>query len=207
MKQRSSRSPSDNNHILLSPKSTALIIIDHQVAFRSCFDKEAVKKVENGIAELVGVAEQIGIPVISSLVKTNQIGSKLSATLESKLPQSTRLSRSGINPWDDQAFINAVQITNRPCLLVAGLSAEISLSFTALGALARGYDVFVIKDACLGYSEQSIATSFERMIQAGVVPVSWRQAMLEWTQGNVDVRQLRRILRLKKSPAHFADVK
>jgi len=207
MKQESSGFSSDNNHILLSSKLTTLIIVDHQVAFRSCFDEEAVKLVENGIVELVGIAEQIGIPVISSLVKTNQIGPKLSKTLEPKLPQSTRLNRSGVNPWDDQAFINAVQVTNRPCLLIAGLSAEISLSFTALCALARGFDVFVIKDVCLGYSEQSIATSFERMTQAGVVPVSWRQVLLEWNQENVDVRRLRRIFRSKNPSTHFVDVK
>ncbi|MBL4768457.1 MAG: isochorismatase family protein [Rhodobacteraceae bacterium] len=128
----------------------------------------------------------------------------LSATLESKIPQLTRLNRNVVNPWDDPVFVEAVQTANRPCMLIAGLSAETSVSFTALGGLARGLDVFVVKDACLGHSEESIATTFERLTQAGAVPVSWRQVMMEWNQGNVEAQLLRRILRTKRSSSHVS---
>lgn len=192
----------ESNNILLSPELTMLVIIDHQVAFESCFDARDIKIAELGVAELVDAAKKLYIPVISSLVETNHIDSKLSGTLETKLPQMTRLIRNGVNPWDDPNFSNAVHMANRPCLLIAGISAEISLSFTALSALARGFDVFVIKDVCLGHSEQGAATAFERLTQAGAVPVSWRQVLMEWTQGNVDVGLLRRILRPKKPSAH-----
>lgn len=124
--------------ILLSPESTVFIIIDHQTAFERCFSAESVAIAENGVAELVGVAGAIDVPIITSLVETNQIGSQLSSTLEAKIPHLTRLIRSSVDPWDDPAFAQAVQAINRPCLLIAGLSAEISLSFTALSALARG---------------------------------------------------------------------
>jgi len=190
-------SDNQNYQMSLLPELTALAIIDHQVAFEQCFDVKSLKDAENGVAELAGAAKQVGIPTLTSLIKTNLIGPKLSATLEPKLPKMTRYNRNGLNPWDDPGFVKAVQTINRPCLLVAGLSVETSLAFTALGALARGFDVFVIKDACLGYSEQSIATAFERLMQAGVVPVSWRQVILEWSQGNVDACQLRRILKPK----------
>ena len=124
-------SPQENSHqVLLSPELTAFVVVDHQVAFESCFDAKAVKVAENGVAELVDAAGRIGIPIITSLVKTNMIGPELSTTLEPKLPQLTRLNRSAINPWDDPAFEHTVQIANRSCLLIAGLSAETSLSFT-----------------------------------------------------------------------------
>lgn len=188
----------DSHQILLSPKLTALVIIDHQMAFESCFDIKAVKTAENGVANLVRAAGKIDVPVIASLVETNLIHSKLSSRLENTMPQLTRFNRTGVNPWDDPAFAEAVDSANRPRLLIAGLSAETSLSFTALCALERGFDVYVVKDACLGHSEQSVATTFERLILAGVVPVSWRQVILEWSQGNVDAGVLRRILRSRR---------
>jgi len=197
-------SSGEGHQILLSPKLTVLIIIDHQLAFESCFSADAVEDAEIGVAELVDAAGKANIPIITSLAKTNLIDFKLSATLEPKIPQLTRLNRNVVNPWDDPAFVEAVQSANRPCMLIAGLSAETSMSFTALGGLARGLDVFVVKDACLGYSDQSIATSFERLTQAGVVPVSWRQVMMEWNQGNVEAHLLRRILRPKRSSSHVS---
>lgn len=183
------------HQILLSPELTAFVIVDHQIAFESCFDSGEVESAENGVANLVSAAEKINIPIIASLVETNLIHSKLSSRLENIMPQLTRFNRTGVNPWDDPAFVEAVDAANRPRLLIAGLSAETSLSFTALCALERGFDVYVVKDACLGHSEQSVATTFERLTLAGAVPVSWRQVMLEWSQGNVDAGMLRRILR------------
>jgi len=198
MKLEIPSSSSKSHQILLSPELTALVIVDHQVAFESCFDRKAIKAAENGVANLVSAAKNINVPVIASLVETNLIGSKLSSKLEEIMPQLTRFNRTGVNPWDDPAFAEAVDSANRPRLLIAGLSAETSVSFTALCALERGFDVYVVKDACLGHSEQSIATTFERLILAGVVPVSWRQVMLEWSQGSVDAGMLRRILRSRR---------
>ena len=204
MKPRSTHFSDDNNHILLSSQYTIFVIVDHQIAFRPCFDADMVDVAEIGVTELVDAAGKANIPIITSLVKTNLIDFKLSATLEPSIPQLMRLNRSVVNPWDDPVFVKAVQSANRPCMLIAGLSAETSMSFTALGGLARGLDVFVIKDACLGHSEQSIATTFERLTQAGAVPISWRQVMMEWNQGNVEAHLLRRILRPKRSSSHVS---
>lgn len=204
MKPRSTHFSDDNNHILLSSQHTTFVIVDHQVAFKPCFGADLLDAVELSVAELADAAGKANIPIITSLVKTNLIDFKLSATLEPKIPQLTRLNRNVVNPWDDPAFVEAVQSANRPCMLIAGLSAETSVSFTALGGLARGLDVFVVKDACLGHSEESIAITFERLTQAGAVPVSWRQVMMEWNQGNVEAHLLRRILRPKRSSSHVS---
>ncbi|MFK5977819.1 MAG: isochorismatase family protein [Rhizobiaceae bacterium] len=204
MESRSTRFSDDYNQIMISSEYTILVIVDHQVSFKSCFHESSLDVAENGVAELADAASKANIPIITSLVKTNLIDYKLSATLEPKIPQLTRLNRSVVNPWDDPSFADAVQSTNRPCMLIAGLSAETSVSFTALGGLARGLDVFVVKDACLGHSEQSIATTFERLTQAGAVPVIWRQVLMEWNQGNVEAHLLRRILRPKRSTSHVS---
>ncbi|MCF6195005.1 MAG: isochorismatase family protein, partial [Kangiellaceae bacterium] len=62
-------------------------------------------------------------------------------------------------------------------------------------ALENGFDAHVIKDACLGHSNIGIDAAFERLKQAGVVMVSWRQVLMEWNQGGVELSQLRRIMK------------
>ena len=134
------------------------------------------------------------------MVETNQIGSVLSPKLEKAIPQVTRFKRCGVNPWNDTVFVDALNSTNRSRILIAGLSAETSLSFMALCALEWGFDVYVVRDVCLGYSEKSIAVTFDRLLQAGAVSVTWRQVIMEWKQDHVDGRLLRRIFKPDKLP-------
>lgn len=52
--------------------------------------------------------------------------------------------------------------------------------FPALQALAAGYEVYVVEDACGGTSVTAHNAAMQRMIQAGVVPVTWLQVLLEF---------------------------
>jgi len=90
--------PGESHQILLSPKLSALVIVDHQTAFESCFDTNAIKAAENGVANLINAARKMNTPVIASLVETNLIGSKLSSRPERTMPQLTRFNRTGVNP-------------------------------------------------------------------------------------------------------------
>ena len=146
---KSSNENEPNAPFKRSPSSFAFIELTAFI-IKLLSSAESVAIMENGVAELVGVAEVFDIPIITSLVKSNQIGSQLSARSKAKSPQLDRHIRSSLNPWDDPAFAEAIQ--TKPVLPSdCWLSAEISLSFTALNALAKGFDVFVIKDVYLGY--------------------------------------------------------
>ncbi|MFB6556904.1 isochorismatase family protein, partial [Streptomyces sp. NPDC056405] len=48
-----------------------------------------------------------------------------------------------------------------------------------LSALTQGYEVYVVTDASGGVSPQAHEHAVQRMIQAGAVPVTWLQVLLE----------------------------
>ncbi|PMY64006.1 isochorismatase family protein, partial [Pseudomonas sp. FW305-25] len=54
------------------------------------------------------------------------------------------------------------------------------LNFPALEALAEGYEVYIVTDASGGTSQEAHDMSVQRMIQAGAVPVTWQQVLLEF---------------------------
>lgn len=95
-------------------------------------------------------------------------------------PKQAQIRREEINCWDDPVFAAAIEGFEKERLLVAGLWTETGVSFAALSALELGYDVFVVADACAGMSPDSHETAIQRMIQAGVVPITWRQILFEW---------------------------
>jgi nicotinamidase-related amidase len=43
-----------------------------------------------------------------------------------------------------------------------------------------GYEIYMVADASGGTSVDAHEFAMQRMIQAGVIPVTWQQVMLEW---------------------------
>ena len=75
---------------------------------------------------------------------------------------------------------------DRKRLIIAGFLTEACVSFSALSALADGFDVFVGGDACGGLTPASHELALRRLEQAGARLTSWQQALLElqrdWTR-------------------------
>jgi nicotinamidase-related amidase len=71
-------------------------------------------------------------------------------------------------------------------LIVSGLLTEACVSFPVLSALAEGYEVFVVADACGGLTRTSHDLALRRMEVAGASLTSWIQVLLElqrdWTR-------------------------
>ena len=63
--------------------------------------------------------------------------------------------------------------TGRKKLILAGLWTEICVAMPAIQALAEGYDVFVVTDACGGVTAEAHDMAVRRMERAGVVPITW----------------------------------
>ena len=183
---------------LLVSNDSVLIVIDHQTAFEPCFDASGFGSAREGVVELLAAARSLDVPVIASLIETNRIGANLGQELSPLVEPNASIFRSKANPWDEPAFVDKVKSFNRPRLIIAGLSIETSLSYTALCALEEGYDVYVVSDVCMGQSEASHRAALNRLTQAGVVAIGWRQIVLEWQRQNLDTRQLKRLLRRRE---------
>jgi nicotinamidase-related amidase len=65
-------------------------------------------------------------------------------------------------------------------VVIAALWTEICLAMPALQALGEGYDVFAVTDASGGVSAEAHAMGVERMIQAGIKPITWLAVLCEW---------------------------
>jgi nicotinamidase-related amidase len=46
--------------------------------------------------------------------------------------------------------------------------------------LEGGYEIYMVADASGGTSKDAHDFAMQRMIQAGAVPVTWQQVLLEW---------------------------
>jgi hypothetical protein len=100
------------------------------------------------------------------------------------------------SPWAKTPLGLALANASRTSLLICGYWLDENVTFSALNALGEGYDVFLLTDASppLDIGERHMAIL--RLVQAGIVPTTTRQALREWAAEIADARQRDHLLAL-----------
>lgn len=164
---------------LLTPEESVLILIDHQpFQFANLHSHDPQFIVGNVIALAKG-AKVFGVPTILSTVMAAR-GGYLIKGLQDVFPDQKPIDRSFINSWQDPNFVAAVERTGRKKLVIAALWTEICLAMPAIQARGEGYDVYAVTDASGGVSVEAHNMAVERMIQAGIKPITWLAVLSEW---------------------------
>jgi nicotinamidase-related amidase len=166
---------------VLTPQNSQLIFIDHQpqMAFGvQSIDRQVLK---NNTVALAKAAKVFSIPTIITTVETESFSGYTYPELLDVFPNKKVLERTSMNSWDDQKVRDALAAAGRKKVVVAGLWTEVCNTTFALSAMLEGdYEIYMVADASGGTSKEAHDYAMQRMIQAGVVPVTWQQVLLEW---------------------------
>jgi nicotinamidase-related amidase len=85
-----------------------------------------------------------------------------------------------MNSWEEAKFVEQVERIGRKKLVIAALWTEVCLVFPAIQAIEAGYEVYAVVDASGGTSQVAHDAAIQRIVQAGAVPVTWQQVLLEY---------------------------
>ncbi|UYB53325.1 isochorismatase family protein [Xanthomonas sp. AM6] len=171
---------------LLTPAECALVLVDAQAGLAFAAGSADRQSLRSNIVALARTAAAFAVPVVVSTSASKVYSGPLMPPLRAALPDIAPIERRNMNLWEDDAARAAVVATGRRTLVVAGLLTEACISFPVLSALADGYKVHVVADACGGLTAASHDAALRRMEQAGAVMTSWLQFLLElqrdWTR-------------------------
>jgi len=166
---------------VLTPENCQLIFIDQQpqMAFGvQSIDRQVLKNNTVGLAK---AAKVFNIPTTITTVETESFSGHTYPELLDVFPGKPILERSSMNSWDDQKVRDALAANGRKKVIVSGLWTEVCNTTFALCAMLEGdYEIYMVADASGGTSKAAHDFAMQRMIQAGVVPVTWQQVLLEW---------------------------
>ena len=166
---------------VLTPANCQIIFIDHQpqMAFGvQSIDRQVLK---NNTVALAKAAKVFNIPTSITTVETESFSGNTYPELLDVFPGQDILERTSMNSWDDQKVRDALQANGKKKVVVAGLWTEVCNNSFALCAMLEGdYEIYMVADASGGTSKEAHDYAMQRMIQAGVIPVTWQQVMLEW---------------------------
>jgi nicotinamidase-related amidase len=166
---------------VLTPANSQIIFIDQQpqMAFGvQSMDRQALK---NNVVGLAKAAKVFNIPTTITSVESESFSGYTYPELLDVFPEHNVLERTSMNSWDDQKVRDSLAASGRKKVVVAGLWTEVCNNTFALCAMAEGdYEIYMVADASGGTSKEAHDFAMQRMIQAGVVPMTWQQVLLEW---------------------------
>ncbi|MEM6438720.1 MAG: hydrolase [Pseudomonadota bacterium] len=166
---------------VLTPQNSQLIFIDQQpqMAFGvQSIDRQTLK---NNVVGLAKAAKTFDVPTIITTVETEAFSGHTYPELLEVFPDAPLLERTSMNSWDDQKVRDALAATSRKKVVVSGLWTEVCNTTFALSAMLEGgYEIYMVADASGGTSQDAHKYAMDRMVQAGVVPMTWQQVLLEW---------------------------
>lgn len=169
---------------VLTPANSQMIFIDQQpqMAFGvQSIDRQTLK---NNVVGLAKAAKVFGVPTTITTVETHSFSGHTYPELLNVFPANPILERTSMNSWDDQNVRDALAANvakGHKKIIVSGLWTEVCNTTFALSAMHdAGYEIYMVADASGGTSLEAHNQAMQRMVQAGVVPVTWQQVLLEW---------------------------
>lgn len=164
---------------LLSPGDHTLIMIDHQS--QMAFATKSIDPVvmRNNAGLVASAAAGFGVSTILTTVAEKTFSGPIFAEIAEAFPGVEAIDRTSMNTWEDPRVAERVNAIGKGRIVFAGLWTSVCIVFPALSALDQGFEVYAIADACGDVTEEAHERALERMVQAGVRPMTSLQYLLE----------------------------
>lgn len=165
---------------ILTPGTCQVIFIDHQPQMAFSVSSIDLQLMKNNVILLAKAAKLFGVPETITSLDSDAFSGCLQPELLEIFPDTEILERTSMNAWDDQNVRTVLRHSKRRKIVVSGLWTEVSNTMFALSAIEEGdYEIYMVADASGGMSCDAHRYAIERMVQAGVIPVTTIQVALE----------------------------
>lgn len=180
--------------IKISKSKAAVIVVDIQDFFaQSCYQGDRVLRNSTALAL---AANDLGVPVLATEQRPDVFG---------KTPEEIRKCLT--MPPVNKTVFSACQVPSITTLLkkekksqmiVCGFETHICVQQTCLDALDKGFDVYLVHDACGAFTKELHEIGLKRCEIAGTIPASAESVIFELV-GDASSPAFKKLLPLIKS--------
>jgi len=173
--------PKDGNLELLTDKNSVLVLVDYQptmFAGVASGDKTIIRNAAYCAAKAASI---LNVPVVLSTINPQSNGNFL-AEVTNLFPNQQVYARvvPSFDAFEDEKTYSAFKKAGRKKVVVSGLWTSMCFCYTALHALKDGYEVYGLIDAAGDSTPDAHRYGVERMLQAGVIPITVESLVSEW---------------------------
>jgi nicotinamidase-related amidase len=155
---------------------TALLVVDVQEKLAAVMSDRA--RLERQVALLVEACGRLDVPVLATEQYPRGLGSTVAAVADKWPPGLVRAEKMKFSAFIEQVR-GALARRGATTVLVCGIEAHVCVQQTCLDLLDAGYTAAVAVDAIDSRRAADRQAAVQRMVQAGVLPVTAESALLE----------------------------
>lgn len=166
---------------LLSDKNSALVLVDYQPAMYAGVASGDKTIIRNAAWCAAKAAKILDIPVVLSAIGPQRNG-EFMEDITKLFPGKEVFARvvPSFDAFEDEKTWNAFKKTGRKKVVISGLWTSMCFAYTALHAIREGYEVYGLMDAAGDSTADAHRFGIERMLQAGVIPITTESLVSEW---------------------------
>lgn len=167
--------------LLLTPTNHTLVLIDNEGQMAFATASIPIDQLRNNTALVAGASKIFNVSTVVTTVAEKSFAGPVFPEVAEFYPQATSgyIDRTTMNTWEDVNAHKAITGKGKKRLVLAGLWTSVCIVGPALSAISEGYEVIVITDACGDVSKEAHDMAIQRMILAGVKPMTSLQYLLE----------------------------
>lgn len=158
----------------LDPANAVFLPIDYMHGLMSACRSIDPGLLRNNVLALAKVAKLFNLPTIGTGDRSGRtyLGAEM-AELEAILPTMGFVNRSSVGAWEAPGYAEFVRNTGRRQLILAGITTEQCVMFTARAALEEGFQVHVVIDASASLDARSEQVAIARLAAMGATVTTW----------------------------------
>lgn len=164
---------------LLTPHDHTLVMIDFQSQMAFATKSIDAVNLRSNAGLVARAAAGFKVSTILTTVAEKSFSGPMFSEITEAFPNQKMLDRTSMNTWEDAAVIDKINAIGKDRIVLCGLWTGVCIVGPALSALAQGYEVYVIADACGDVSTEAHDRAMDRMVQAGARPMTSLQYLLE----------------------------
>jgi nicotinamidase-related amidase len=164
---------------LLNPKDHTLVMIDFQSQMAFATKSIDAVNLRNNAALVAKAARVFKVPTILTTVAEKSFSGPMFKEITDALPENKLFDRTSMNTWEDESVIKEVNRLGKDRIVFSGLWTSVCIVGPTLSAIDQGFEVYAIIDACGDVSTEAHEMAIQRMVQAGVRPITSLQYLLE----------------------------
>lgn len=163
--------------MLLSAPDCLLLVIDIQDRLLPVMQDGARVVRNTGI--LLKAAQALDLPSLITEQYPKGLGSTV-AEVKAAAGDAPVISKMHFSAWSEPDIRRHITKSGRPQVVIAGIEAHVCVLQTALGLAESGRHVAVVTDAMSSRQADSVAMAQQRLVQAGISPITTEMCLFEW---------------------------
>lgn len=179
--------------MLISRNDSCLLIIDVQERLAPAMN--APRKVIDGCARLLKGAALLNVPAIVTEQYPKGLGPTIFDVREAA-GESIFFPKTSLSAVQEDGFMQKLEALNKKQIIIAGIEEHVCVLQTAVELKEKGYDVFIVADACGSRTPESELYAEKRFQSENIVLVTVEMVFFEWLRvaGSLEFKEVQKRL-------------